>query len=258
MALSESTRGCSTCRRLKASSWRVSAAARWPAWRICSRSPRIGSLAAELLEDQLAVAQDPGEQVVEVVRDPARELAHRLHLLRVTELLLAPAGAPPRRRADRVMSWLTTMAPTISPSRVRSGTAELRIVFCAPSKVSMCTHLVERRLALEDGARGGPLARARSASPVSAHQPRYSPYSSRPRYRGPPQMARPAGLPNMTARRGRAPRRRPADCRAPARAAACPGRAPPGSGRARWRSRPGGRPARPAGGRRRRARAARG
>jgi hypothetical protein len=41
--LSESTLGCSTWRRLKASSWRVRPAARWPAWRICSTSPRMGS-----------------------------------------------------------------------------------------------------------------------------------------------------------------------------------------------------------------------
>ena len=46
---------------------------------------------AELLQDQIAVAQDAGEQVVEVVGDPARQLPDGLHLLRVAQLLLAPA-----------------------------------------------------------------------------------------------------------------------------------------------------------------------
>ena len=39
-------------------------------------------------EGEVAVARDRGQQVVEVVRDPARELADRLHLLRLAELLL--------------------------------------------------------------------------------------------------------------------------------------------------------------------------
>jgi hypothetical protein len=47
-------------------------------------------IGAKLLEQQLAVAQDPGEQVVEVVRDAAGKLADRFHLLGVAQLLLAP------------------------------------------------------------------------------------------------------------------------------------------------------------------------
>ena len=42
-------------------------------------------------EHQVAVAADDHEQVVEVVRDTARELAHRVHLLRLPEMVLARA-----------------------------------------------------------------------------------------------------------------------------------------------------------------------
>ncbi len=41
---------------------------------------------AELLDHELAVPEDAGEQVVEVVRDAAGELADRFHLLRLAEL----------------------------------------------------------------------------------------------------------------------------------------------------------------------------
>ena len=44
-----------------------------------------------LLQQEVAVAEDGGEQVVEVVGDPAGELADGLHLLGLAELLLAPA-----------------------------------------------------------------------------------------------------------------------------------------------------------------------
>ena len=40
---------------------------------------------------QLGGRADDGEQVVEVVRDAAGELAHRLHLLRLPQRLLGPA-----------------------------------------------------------------------------------------------------------------------------------------------------------------------
>ena len=38
---------------------------------------------------QVEGADDAGEEVVEVVGDAARELAHRLHLLRLAELILS-------------------------------------------------------------------------------------------------------------------------------------------------------------------------
>jgi len=39
---------------------------------------------------QFQAADDPGQHVVEVVRDAARQLADRLHLLRLAQLLLRP------------------------------------------------------------------------------------------------------------------------------------------------------------------------
>jgi hypothetical protein len=49
--------------------------------------PSLG-VAAHALLQQLQIAHDDGEQVVEIVRDAAGELAHGLHLLRLAELLL--------------------------------------------------------------------------------------------------------------------------------------------------------------------------
>src|SRR5204862_4150 len=46
---------------------------------------------AEILDEHLGVAEDRREQVVEVVRDAARQLPDRVHLERVPELLLALA-----------------------------------------------------------------------------------------------------------------------------------------------------------------------
>ena len=46
------------------------------------------AVAGDALEREVAVAEDGGEQVVEVVRDAARQTAHRLHLLGLAELLL--------------------------------------------------------------------------------------------------------------------------------------------------------------------------
>ncbi len=48
---------------------------------------QCGFLPLELFLGHLGIAQDDREQIVEVVGDAARELAHRLHLLRLPELL---------------------------------------------------------------------------------------------------------------------------------------------------------------------------
>jgi hypothetical protein len=50
-----------------------------------------GMVLPELFHHQLAVPENAGEQIVEVVRDPAGELADRLHLLRLPELRLGVA-----------------------------------------------------------------------------------------------------------------------------------------------------------------------
>ena len=68
---------------------------------------------------------------------------------------LRRSASSPARRS--VMSSLRMIAPAISASRLRSGTAELRMVFWTPSKVSICTSSFVRRLPLEEGALPGPL-----------------------------------------------------------------------------------------------------
>ena len=52
-------------------------------------------------QDEVAVAADDHEQVVEVVSDAARELADGVHLLGLAELLLGLVGGPPRRAGAR-------------------------------------------------------------------------------------------------------------------------------------------------------------
>ena len=84
-----STTGSSRWRRENASSWRVSSVARTAARSIASSSEAPLPV-ADQRPGELAVAGDDRQQVVEVVRDPARELADGLHLLRLAQLLLEP------------------------------------------------------------------------------------------------------------------------------------------------------------------------
>ena len=61
---------------------------------ICSTEWRFGSSWWRVVQDELAVAGDDGEQVVEVVRDAAGQHADGFHFLRLPELLLQlhPSG----------------------------------------------------------------------------------------------------------------------------------------------------------------------
>src|SRR5437868_1636407 len=49
-------------------------------------APRV--VGSQILEEQVGVPRDGGEDVVEVMRDPAGQSSHGLHLLRLAELLL--------------------------------------------------------------------------------------------------------------------------------------------------------------------------
>ena len=84
-------RDTATCLRLKVSSWRVRAAARSPALRISYTFSRCRIVALHGMQQELAVAGDGREQVVEVVGHAAGQPAHRLHLLGLPQLLLAAA-----------------------------------------------------------------------------------------------------------------------------------------------------------------------
>ena len=67
--------------RLNASSWRVSPAARSPAF-LNLRDVRLARIVRiEIRQQQLAVAQNHGQQIVEVVRHAAGQPSDRLHLL---------------------------------------------------------------------------------------------------------------------------------------------------------------------------------
>ena len=82
--------GLTRWRREKVSNCRVSVAPRWAASSIaCAARVAFGSSVGELLQ-RLDMAGDDHQQIVEVVRDAAGELAERLHLLRLGELLLHP------------------------------------------------------------------------------------------------------------------------------------------------------------------------
>ena len=90
-ALRSSTRGARTCLRLKASSCRVSAGRPLAGLAGSPRPARApGRPRGRPAQQQLAVAVDDGQQVVEVVGHAAGQPADRLHLLRLPELLLQP------------------------------------------------------------------------------------------------------------------------------------------------------------------------
>ncbi len=75
------------CRRLKASNWRVRSVARSEALTTCSRSRRAGSLGMHGVQQHVRIAGDDHEQVVEIVRDAARQTSHGFQSLRMMELL---------------------------------------------------------------------------------------------------------------------------------------------------------------------------
>ena len=87
--LRSSARGVRTWRRLKASSWRVSPAARSAACSIRATSPRASGESVGVLLQQGDVAQDSGEEIVEVVGDAVRQLGEALGALQLPHPLLA-------------------------------------------------------------------------------------------------------------------------------------------------------------------------
>ena len=78
--------GASGCLRAKERRCEVRAAPRCAAFAARSTRTRMGcSACPSLLADELEVAEDHGQQIVEVVGDAAGELADRLHLLRFAQ-----------------------------------------------------------------------------------------------------------------------------------------------------------------------------
>ena len=80
--------GCSTCRRLKASSCWVREAPLSAAARIALSAWRSSAASANT-QQHVAVPHDDGQQIIEIVGDSARQSPHGLHFLRLAKLFLA-------------------------------------------------------------------------------------------------------------------------------------------------------------------------
>ena len=83
--------GWRTFRRLKASNCSVSEAALSPAVLISRTCCDGRFVALQTVLKEVAVGEDGGDQIVEVVGDAAGEPANRLHLLGLAQMLLALA-----------------------------------------------------------------------------------------------------------------------------------------------------------------------
>src|SRR5439155_1412210 len=96
---------------------------------------RVAALGGERLRDELGVRQYDRQQVVEVVREPARELADRLHFLRLAQLLLQ---RPPLR--DVLGDRLEALDPAVgAPHRRNAATARCRSVTSVPTPITPLT-----------------------------------------------------------------------------------------------------------------------
>ena len=94
-----------------------------------SRGRRPGALRCSGFE----IADDDGQEVVEIVRDAARELADALHLLRLRRAAPARAAAPSAPRAVRVMSRVILAKPSRLPSLSRMRLMTTLAQNCEPS-----------------------------------------------------------------------------------------------------------------------------
>ena len=80
--------GCNCWRRAKASSRRTSSVPCSAARRVMPRILRWSSASGSAALDQAEPAEHRGEQIVEIVRDAAGQLADRVHLARLEQLVL--------------------------------------------------------------------------------------------------------------------------------------------------------------------------
>ena len=78
--------GVSSCLRANAIIRRTSSAPCSAAWRIWSTISLLALVERQPAFEQVKAAEHRGEQVVEVVRDAAGQLADRIHLLRLDQL----------------------------------------------------------------------------------------------------------------------------------------------------------------------------
>ena len=132
--------GSSACRREKASSrWVRVAARRAPCMAFSAalrtRSGRAASR-ADLAQDEVEPAHHHGQQVVEIMRDAAGELADGLHLLRVAQRLLG---------ARALLDLAQQLPVRFGELRVRSATRRSSVSFrrCRPSSACLRVSMSE-------------------------------------------------------------------------------------------------------------------
>ena len=132
-----------TCRRLKASSCCVSADARSAARRTSTAAACSVVFGRRLFDQLVAVTEQHGDQVVEVVGDAGGEAADRFHLLRLAQLGLEPLAlaqvARDRGDADHLPSPTSTRACTSTgtglPLRGTNSARNERGALSAPSLI---------------------------------------------------------------------------------------------------------------------------
>ena len=108
----------SGCWRENASRRCTSVAARSAAWRAIGEPAAHALLAVEAAQREVEIADDRGEQIVEVVRDAAGEPADRLHLLRLAQRFLGRLA--PRDLLRAASRW---RRPRAACGAAPSGTA---------------------------------------------------------------------------------------------------------------------------------------
>jgi hypothetical protein len=103
-SLTSTIRGCSICRPAECQQL-----ARQGGSALAGRTDFFevvpdGSVSGDFVEDQVGVAEDRGQQIVEVVSDASGQLTDRLHFLRVAQLFLEapPFGNVPGVDHDRL------------------------------------------------------------------------------------------------------------------------------------------------------------
>ena len=107
----------------------------------CARDPlHLGVVGAELLRKELRVRRHDGQQVVEVVRHPTRQSAHRLHLLRDAQPLLQRAALPLRlhgrgRVADRLHAQAPALEGEFRRAHVRSEAGPVLAAVLVPPRL---------------------------------------------------------------------------------------------------------------------------
>ena len=82
--------GCSTCRRLCDSNWRVSAGRALAGLHDLLHRRVVRVRLGDGIQQNLAIAVDDGQQVIEIVRDASGQHAHRFHFGGLPELFFEP------------------------------------------------------------------------------------------------------------------------------------------------------------------------